>query len=202
MGIGVLVVSACHGRSASVDPCANGQCEVKDCELGICDKADDPFSGSTISSHSQAAGAFSEGENATCPFLEEELPPLEVYLDDSTIPEFDRRRRRRTNMAAGQTFLQDHELHQHLLGVQGALFECLDVAQCYNEDVIANTGALDFEFWLESDGTVSAVSVSPTEELDQPVIRACARKSVYNARFPAWNGGGMVVSYSVEFSDA
>lgn len=202
LSFGVVAMAACHGKTKSVDPCANGQCQVNDCELGICDDNDDPFSGSTVANHSQAAGAFSESENATCPFPTEELPPLEVYLDDTEIPEFDRRRRRRANFAAGHAFLQDHELHEHLLGVQGALFECLDIAQCYNEDVIANSGALDFEFWLEADGTVSAVSVNPTEELDQPVIRACARKSVYNARFPSWNGGGMVVSYSVEFSDA
>jgi hypothetical protein len=199
--IGVLALSACQKNGkGSTDPCANGQCEVQDCELGICDDSDDPFAGRTISSHSQSAGAFSESENATCPFVEGELPPLETFLDDSKIPEFDKRRRRKTNFSSGQKFLQDNELHEYLLGVQGALFECLDVAQCYNEEVVADSGALDFEFWLEPDGTVSAVSVKPTEELDQPVIRACARKSVFNARFPAWNGGGMAVNYSVEFS--
>jgi hypothetical protein len=196
-----LALTGCQKQGATADPCANGQCDIQDCELGICDDSDDPFAGSTIASHSQSAGAFSESENAVCPFTEEEVPPLEEFVDDSTIPEFNTRRRRRTNMAAGHSFLQDHELHEHLLGVQGALFECLDIAQCYDEEVIANSGALDFEFWLESDGKVTAVTVTPTEELDQPIVRACARKSVYNAQFPTWNGGGMKVSYSVEFSD-
>jgi hypothetical protein len=206
LAIGVAALGGCHTRTnaRSSAPCAGGHCDVHGCELGICDESDDPFASmsSTISNHSQSAGAFSESENATCPFVDEELPPLETYVDDSTIPEFDGRRSRRTNMKAGQAFLQDHELHQHLLGVQGALFECLDIAQCYDDDVVSNNGALDFEFWLEPDGTVSAVSVEPTETLDQPVIRACARRSVYNARFPAYNGGGMKVSYSVEFSEA
>jgi hypothetical protein len=202
LSIGVVALSGCRSApSHTPDPCANGECGLPKCELGICDDSDDPFAGSTIARNSPSAGAFRESESATCPFGPDELPPLEAFLDDSSIPEFDRRRSRRTNMKAGQSFLQDHELHEYLLGVQGALFECLDVAACYDLEGITNHGALDFEFWLEPNGKVSAVSVRPTEELDQPVIRACARRSVYNARFPAYNGGSMVVSYSVEFSD-
>ena len=46
------------------------------------------------------------------------------------------------------------------LQMQGRLFECLDLAACYSEDVLS-TGELDFRFELEPDGRVSAVSVKP-----------------------------------------
>jgi hypothetical protein len=119
--------------------------------------------------------------------------------DDSHIPEFKKGRDRRTNYKAGRAFLQDHELHERLLEMQGRLFECLDLAACYSEDVLS-TGELDFNFELEPDGRVSAVSVQPSTELDQPLVRACARRSLYDATFPTWNGGRMVVSYRVEIS--
>lgn len=197
--LSLTALAGCHGRaSATSDPCANGGCDVTPCELGVCED-DDPFSGGTITQHSNAAGSYDENLSATCPFAPEEIPEWETLIDDSTIPEFDQRRARKSNMKAANSFLQDHELHEHLLGVQGSLFECLDIAACYDAEIAA-TGELDFEFWLEPDGRVSAVSVTPSEELDQPVVRACARKSVFSARFPSWNGGGMLVSYSVEIS--
>lgn len=199
----VLTLTAAAGcrskASKTPDPCANGGCDVTPCELGVCED-EDPFAGLTVTQHSNAAGTYDESLSASCPFAPEEIPEWETLIDDSSIPEFDQRRSRRSNMKAGNSFLQDHELHEHLLGVQGSLFECLDIAACYDAEVAA-TGELDFEFWLEPDGRVTAVSVTPSEQLDQPVVRACARKSVFSARFPSWNGGGMLVSYRVEISE-
>lgn len=200
---GVLVLLGCHGRgSKSQDPCANGACDnIQTCELGLCEE--DPLleKAQTVATHSPNAGTFREGEQANCPYAESELPPMEELIDDSKIPEFERGRGRRSNMNAGRAFLQDHELHEHLLGVQGALFTCLDMAACYQEQPVVR-GALDFDFELEPDGHVSAVSVAPSEELNNPVVLACARKSLYEFRFPSWNGGRMIVSYSIEFSEA
>jgi hypothetical protein len=84
--------------------------------------------------------------------------------------------------------------------MQGQLFDCLDLAACYSEDLIS-TGEMDFQFELEPNGRVSAVSVEPSAELDQPVVRACARRSVYETQFPAWRGARMVVSYRVEIDE-
>ena len=199
--VSALTVAAVGCRSKKTelpDPCAHGGCQVQTCELGICED-EDPFAGLTVAQHSNAAGTYEESLAATCPFAPEEVPEWETLIDDSKIPEFNQRRSRKSNMKAGQGFLQDHQLHEYLLGVQGNLFECLDLAACYNAEV-GSTGELDFEFWLEPDGRVSAVSVTPSEGLDQPVVRACARKSVFQARFPSYNGGGMLVSYRVEIS--
>ena len=165
-------------------------------------EGDEPLlvGGKTISNHSFSEGRTHDGLDAECPFEQSEIPSMDVLLDDTSIPEFRRARARRDNHAQGQAFLQDHELHEHLLSVQGALFECLDLAACYELEA-AGTGALDFQFELEPTGKVAAVSVSTSEELDQPIVRACARRSVYESRFPAWDGSRMVVDYSVQITE-
>ncbi len=189
------------GKNRRADPCANGACDgVPECELGICEGDELQLGGRTISSHSPNEGTTNERLSAECPFLESEIPPMETLLDDSHIPEYERGRARRANHTQGGDFLQDHELHEHLLMVQGSLFECLDLAACYEIEA-AGTGALDFQFELEPDGKVSAVTVVPSEELDQPIVRACARRSVYESQFPTWKGSRMVVDYSVEISE-
>lgn len=194
------LVGACGKRKGS-DPCANGACDgVPDCELGFCEGDELVLGGKTISNHSMNEGVTHERLSAQCPFPESEIPPVEQLLDDSDIPEYKRARGRRANHTQGQEFLQDYELHEHLLTVQGALFECLDLAACYDLQP-SGTGALDFQFELEPDGKVSAVSVVPSEELDQPIVRACARRSVFESQFPTWNGSRMVVDYSVEISE-
>ncbi len=197
--IAVALAAGCASRKSS-DPCANGACDgIPECELGLCDD-DLVLGGRTISGHSLEEGTTNERLTAACPFPQSEIPPVEALLDDSKIPEYRRSRKRRDNHAEGNAFLQDHELHEHLLTVQGALFECLDLAACYDLEA-AGTGALDFQFELEPSGQVSAVSVMPSAELDQPIVRACARRSVYESKFPSWSGSRMVVDYSVEISE-
>ena len=193
-----MIFGGCSKRGS--DPCANGACDaVPECELGMCD-GDELVVGGGKGRHSFDEGVTHDRMSAQCPFLESEIPSMETLLDDSHIPEYRRSRKRRANHTEGQAFLQDYELHEHLLTVQGALFECLDLAACYDLEA-AGTGALDFQFELEPSGQVSAVSVMPSAELDQPIVRACARRSVYESQFPTWNGSRMVVDYSVEISE-
>lgn len=199
--LGILAVLGCRREDTTTpDPCEGGDCQTQ-CEFGP-PPCWDPFEGKTVSNHSPIAGTFDDDLNASCPFPPEEVPPLEALLDDSKIPEFDRGRRRRTNYSSGGQHLQDHELHQHLLGVQGALFECLDLAACYQEGEPVGTGELDFRFELEPNGQVSAVSVQPSAGLDQPIVRACARRSVYEFKFPSWKGARMVVDYRVQIEES
>lgn len=195
----MALAAGCASRKHS-DPCANGACDgIPECELGLCDD-DLVLGGRTISSHSLEEGTTNERLSAQCPFPQNEIPQMETLLDVSKIPEYRRSRQRRDNHAQGAAFLQDHELHEHLLTVQGALFECLDLAACYDLEAVG-TGALDFQFELEPNGQVSAVTVVPSPELDQPIVRACARRSVYESTFPSWAGSRMVVDYSVEISE-
>ncbi len=199
VAIAVALAAGCASRKSS-DPCANGACDgIPECELGLCDD-DLVLSGRRISTHSLDEGTTNERLSAQCPFPQSEIPPIETLLDDSRIPEYRRNRSRGDNRNQGDAFLQDHELHEHLLTVQAAVFECLDLAACYDLEA-AGTGALDFQFELEPNGQVSAVSVVPSDELDQPIVRACARRSVYESTFPTWDGSRMVVDYSVEISE-
>jgi hypothetical protein len=181
------------------DVCAHGACDdVPECEFGVC--SGDMFPSMVADHHSPMQATFADGPAASCPYVDGKLPPLETLVDDSHIPEFNQRRGRRSNHHQGHKFMQEHELHQYLLGVQASLFECLDVASCYQDTELVG-GELDFEFELEPSGQVSAVSVVPSESLDQPVIRACARRSVYDFKFPSYHGARMRVSYRVEIED-
>jgi hypothetical protein len=196
---GLLVAAGCQRKSTTnPDPCADGGCQVDTCEFGSCDFEFNPRN-STISSNSPRAGTFAEGASASCPYDPAELPPMEVLLDDSVVPEFKRGRSRGANNTQGGSFLQDHEIHSHMLGYQGQLFDCLDMAACYSEEELGD-GELDFEFELEPNGRVSAVSVRTSEKFSSPVVLACARKSLYEFRFPSYKGARMVVSYSLQIS--
>ncbi len=201
IGLGVVAVLGCRREATTTpDPCEGGDCQTQ-CEFGP-PPCWNPFEDKTITSHSPIAGTFRDDLNATCPFPPEEVPPLEALLDDSAIPEFDRGRGRSTNYSSGNEYLQDYELHRHLLGVQGALFECLDLAACYPEGESIGTGELEFRFELEPTGRVSAVSVQPSPELDRPIVRACARRSLYEFKFPSWKGARMVVDYRVQIEES
>ncbi len=203
---GLLVVACGKHRGAGTDVCAHGACEqLPDCVDGLCNE--EPLftgRGSTVARHSPSAGVMADGEYADCQYDPTELPELETLIDDSEVPEFRRGRSRKSNMNAGNAFLQDHELHENLLTVQGRIFECLDLAACFAEEESPQIGGgeLDFQFELEPDGRVSAVTVTPSAELDHPVVISCARRSVFEATFPTWHGGRMVVDYSVEISES
>jgi hypothetical protein len=189
-------ISACQkgGGSASAPPTASSE----DCELGSCMGPDVEL---LSRDHSPLAGTFAEGESA-CPYPEGKVPPKEKLADDRDIPEFNRGRARGSNYLAKNARVQDIDLHEQLMGVQGRIFECIDLLQCYDdgaEDFPA--GELEFQFELEPSGKVSAVSVKPSEGLEDPIVRACARRSLYEYAFPAWNGARMVVSYRIEIGE-
>jgi hypothetical protein len=203
-GASLLFAGACEkNRSASPDPCGDGGCgDVPQCELGVCDG----FSAPTSRDHSPLAGTFAEGD-ASCPFGPDELPNKDKLISDSKkVPEFNGKRARGTNYTSGEDELQDTDLHEHLLGVQGRIFECIDLAACYQEEKkdaeFVGAGELDFQFELEPSGRVAAVSVTPTGDLGEPIVLACARKSLYEFRFPSYSGARMVVSYRVEIGDS
>jgi len=188
-------------RSVAVlDVCSDGHCEnLGGCEPEVCDDGPTEPRAEPSPQSPKADEAFAVDDTIGCPFAARDVPPFESIVDDSDIPEFNRARARSANYLTGNDYLQDWELMDHLRGVHGRLFECLDLAACYQTQP-TSAGALEFKFELEPDGRVSAVSVAPSPGLDQPVVRACARRSVYQARFPSWNGSRMVVDYSFEVS--
>lgn len=200
LAIAVLGLVACRrdAPSESPDPCRDGSCApAPDCTLGDC-MTQAP---SLVSQHSQADGTEVE-DGASCPYVDGALPPKNEIADDSNIPEFKRGRTRRSNNDAGSARPQDVELHEELMSMQGRIFDCIDLAACYDPDLDPFVaGELDFEFELEPSGKVSAVSVKPSPSLADPIVRACARRSLYEYEFPGWNGARMVVSYRVEIGE-
>jgi len=201
LAIAVLGLVACRRDAASdtPDPCRDGSCApAPDCTLGDCMTPQAP---SLISQHSQQDGTEIE-EGAACPYTDGALPPKATVADDSGIPEFKRGRTRRSNNDTGAAQPQDVELHAQLMQVQGRIFECIDLAACYSPDIDPFVaGEIEFQFELEPTGKVSAVSVKPSPSLADPVVRACARRSVYEHEFDEWNGARMVVSYRVEVGE-
>ncbi len=170
----------------------------EDCNPAL--DCNDMFESSTVRDHSGQAGSFaalSEG----CPYEPDEVPPLES-LGDARIPQFDRSRGRASNMDRGNESLQDIDLHAHMMGVQGMIFSCIDLIDCYEDtDELGGDGDLDFDFELHPDGRVRAVSVKPSPSFDHPSVVACARKAVFEYRFPSYDGGQMMVNYTMSIEE-
>lgn len=192
LGISLVVCALGAGcqarRGASAEPTARTSADPGHDDLGHL------FEDETIRSHSPQAGTYAELSEG-CPYAPDEVPSIDA-LADPAIPEFNRRRARRTNMHRGHERIHDIDLHAHMLGMQGQIFECVDVAACYDDGTaLRGDGDLLFDFELLPSGKVAAVSVQASEGLDHPSVVACARQTMYEYRFPKYDGGQMMVEY-------
>lgn len=190
----LLALSAgCKRHEVSAEPGDATECNPAD-------DCNDVFGGSTVREHSDRAatiGALSQG----CPYAPKDVPPL-GSLDDGSIPEFDAARSRASNMNRGDERLQDIDLHEHMMGMQPQLFACVDLAACYKRGAkLSGAGDLEFDFELYPDGHVVAVSVKPSPGLDHPSIVACARRTLARYRFPAYDGGQLMINYTVTIEE-
>lgn len=186
LGLGL----GCKRDEASAEPGSG----VADCNPA--DDCNDMFGGSTVRQHSDRAATFAELSHG-CPHAPKDVPPLES-LDDGSIPQFSASRSRRSNMHRGDERLQDIDLHAHMMGMQGELFACVDLAACYDDGAkLSGQGDLDFDFELHPDGHVVAVSVRPSPGLDHPSVVACARRAMQRYRFPRFDGGQLMINYTV-----
>jgi hypothetical protein len=194
LGLGAGPGVGCKRDEATVDPGAGA---------AGCNPADDCnelIGGSTVRQHSERAATFAELSHG-CPHAPEDVPPLES-LDDGSIPEFKASRSRRSNMHKGDERLQDIDLHAHMMGMQAQLFACVDLAACYEDGAaLSGQGELDFDFELHPDGHVVAVSVRPSEGLDHPSVVACARRTLARYRFPRYDGGQLMINYTVTIEE-
>lgn len=130
-----------------------------------------------------------------------ELPPAprtcpSEPIDDDDIPSVDRGRTRGTNMDSGDESLDDKVLLLHLDTATAHVLECVTRAACYGESVA--TGEIDFAFEVNPAGKVRSVDVQPSADLDHGGVAACARRAIYETRFPAYDGADMIVSYRLE----
>lgn len=198
LAITILTSVACNRDASAVDPCAGGACTpVASCELGDCADALPTLA----RQHSPLAGTEIEA-GAECPYFDGALPAKETLLDTTDIPEFKKNRARRTNMDDGENNPQGIDLHAELMPVQGRIFECLDIAACYAGEMDPFVaGDIGFKFELEPNGKISAVSIDPDSTLRDPIVSACARRSLYEFTLPSYDGARMTVSYRVEIGE-
>jgi hypothetical protein len=186
--------------------CNRGQEETvsPDIDLSDCNPADDcndMFRGETVRDHSEQAGTFVELSPGECPYAPDEVPSPESLVDVK-VPEFDAARQRASNMHKGDQRLQDIDLHAHMMGMQPQIFACIDLAACYEDGAeLPGAGDLDFDFELHPDGHVAAVSVRASPGLDHPSVVACARQAMYEYRFPSYDGGQMMVEYTMTIEE-
>ncbi len=167
-----------------------------------CNPADDcnEIYGSTVRQHSDRAGTFAPLATG-CPYAPGEVPPLEPRAD-AGVPELVRTRSRASNMHRGDERLQEIDLHEHMMGMQGQIFACVDLAACYKDGAkLTGKGELAFELELGPDGRVVAVSVQVSPGLDHPSVVACARRTMFDYRFPRYDGGQMMLEYTMTIDE-
>ena len=132
----------------------------------------------------------------SCPHDPKDVPALKI-VDDSAIPAFEPERTRDTNMYSGEERLSDGTLFRHIERATEQVFACLDVAACYSEGDVAG-GDIEFSLEVEPTGKVRGVDVQTTTELARLGVAACAREAIYKTEFPAYDGGGTWVSFTLE----
>jgi hypothetical protein len=140
-----------------------------------------------------AAGGDEAGAGET-PAGDAPLPPF-VPVDDSKIPAFSDAEPQVLDLKAGSERLEERTLDQHFARVTPDIQACVTTASRYGE---VGAGSLKFRLRVLPSGKVESVSLTAPASLRVWGIPPCARKAVYQHRFPAFDGPAMGVSFSVD----
>ncbi len=122
------------------------------------------------------------------------LPPF-VAVDDRKIPEFSAGEPQALDMKAGSERLSEAVLDQHFTRVNPAIVACVTTASRYGE---FGSGSLKFKLRILPTGKVESVSVTAPASLKVWGIVPCARKAVFDHRFPAFDGPAIAVNFGVD----
>lgn len=141
-----------------------------------------------------ASAADADEGSEPPPSSDEPLPPF-VPVDDSKIPAFSNADPQVLDLKAGSERLDERTLDQHFARVSPAIQTCVTTASRYGE---VGSGNLAFKLRLLPTGKVESVSVTAPASLRVWSIPACARKAVYQHRFPTFDGPAMAVTFSVD----
>ena len=99
------------------------------------------------------------------------------------------------DLKAGSERLSESELDRHFAQVTPQIQRCVTTASAYG-DIPA--GSLKFKLRILPSGKVESVSITAASGLRVWGIPSCARKAVYDHRFPAFDGAAMGVSFGVD----
>lgn len=124
----------------------------------------------------------------------EPLPPF-VAVDDRKIPEFSAAEPQALDMKAGSERLSEAVLDQHFARVHPAIVDCVTTASRYGE---LGSGDLKFKLRILPTGKVESVSVTAPASLRVWGIVPCARKAVFDHRFPGFDGPAIAVNFGVD----
>ena len=136
-----------------------------------------------------AGGAEPAGEPAG-----EALPPF-VPVDDSRVPQFSNAEPQALDMKAGTERLSESELDRHFAQVTPQIQRCVTTASAYGE---IGAGSLKFKLRVLPSGKVESVSLTAPASLRVWGIPGCARRAVYDHRFPSYDGAAMGVTFGVD----
>lgn len=141
----------------------------------------------------EPAGAAA-GETTAAGAGDEPLPPF-VAVDDRKIPEFSAAEPQALDMKAGSERLSEAVLDQHFARVNPAIVACVTTASRYGE---LGSGSLKFKLRILPTGKVESVSVTAPASLKVWGIVPCARKAVFEHRFPTFDGPAIAVNFGVD----
>ncbi len=127
--------------------------------------------------------------------------PEFVPVDDSMVPQYDPNAPRKLDMngSMGEEQLAEDTINRHMREIEYSLNECFSRAACYNNGVFPG-GAISFEFRIQGSGQVESVKVDAPTEMDIFSTIQCARKAIYEHKFPEYDGPAMTLSYGIELS--
>jgi len=124
----------------------------------------------------------------------EALPPF-VPVDDSRVPQFSNAAAQTLDMNAGTERLSESELDRHFAQVTPQIQRCVTTASAYEE---IGAGSLKFKLRVLPSGKVESVSLTAPASLRVWGIPSCARRAVFDHRFPSYDGAAMGVTFGVD----
>ncbi|HEY0137676.1 MAG TPA: hypothetical protein VGB85_26505 [Nannocystis sp.] len=122
-------------------------------------------------------------------------PPPFVPVDDSRVPQFSNAEPQALDMKAGSERLSESELDRHFAQVTPQIQRCVTTASAYGD---IGAGSLKFKLRVLPSGKVESVSLTAPASLRVWGIPSCARRAVYDHRFPSFDGAAMAVTFGVD----
>lgn len=127
--------------------------------------------------------------------LDADKPPPFVPVDDRKIPQFSRDKTQTIDLEAGSERPSERVLDQHFARITPKITDCVVKASRHGE---VGSGRLAVQLRILPSGKVESVSVKAPASLDVWGIVPCARKAVYDHRFPSWDGPSVGVDFAVD----
>lgn len=122
-------------------------------------------------------------------------PPPFVPVDDRSIPEFSADKTQTIDLEGGSERLSEVVLDKHFARITPQIQDCVATASRYGE---IGRGRLAVKLRILPSGKVESVSVKAPASLQVWGIVPCARKAVFDHRFPSYDGPSLGVDFGVD----